>query len=169
MTVTFWYKHCFGANTVLWWSTASNFPKFSLSIPYGGVSTRGICVHVKPNAFIAHPRRLDFWVLHNHSYLLLYTLLWCKHGTDVIDSVEVSLISIVGPIRRCMNPGNLPARKAQCVYCTDEAITFLGSAERQLPFDINIALVQTRYRVVRQPRTFPNFHCRPYAAVYEPG
>ena len=68
-----------------------------------------------------------------------------------------------------MNPGNLQVRKAQCVYCTDEAITLLGSAQPQLPFEINIALVQTRYRWDRQARTLPNFHCRPHTAVYEPG
>ena len=67
-----------------------------------------------------------------------------------------------------MNPENLQARKAQCVYCTDEAITFLGSAQPQLAFDINIALVQTRYRGDRQPRTFPNFGCRPHTAVINP-
>ena len=68
-----------------------------------------------------------------------------------------------------MNPENLQARKVQCAYCTVEAITFLGSAERQLPFDIIIALVQTRYCGDRQRRTFRNFHCRPHTAVYEPG
>ena len=62
-----------------------------------------------------------------------------------------------------MNMENFEARKAQCVYCTDEAITFLGSAEQQLPFDINFALVQTRYRVDRQPRNFPKF---PLSALY---
>ena len=68
-----------------------------------------------------------------------------------------------------MNPDNLQARKVQCVYCTHEAITFLGSEQPQLPFDINIALVQARYRVDRHPRSFPNFHCRHNTAVYVPG
>ena len=87
----------------------------------------------------------------------------------VIDSLELSQISIGRPMRQCMNPGSLSTRIAQCVSCTDKAITFLSSAYPQLPFDINIALVQTRYRGDWQPRTFPNFHCRPYMAVYEHG
>ena len=46
----------------------------------------------------------------------------------MIDTFEVSQIPIVGPIQKGMNPGNLPAGKAQCVYCTDKAITFLAPA-----------------------------------------
>ena len=66
-----------------------------------------------------------------------------------------------------MKPGDLQARKAFCVYCTDKAIAFLGSPYTLLPFDINIPLVQARYHCDRQPRIFPNFHCRPYTAVHE--
>ena len=83
-------------------------------------------------------------------------------------SLEVFQISIVGPIWWCMNPGTLPARIAQCIYCAEMDITFLGSPYTQLPFDIIIALVQTRCRDDRQPRTFANFHCRHYTAVCEP-
>ena len=87
----------------------------------------------------------------------------------MIDCLELSQISILGTIRRCMNPGILSARFVQCVLCTDMAITFLGSPYPQVPLDIIIALAQTQYRGDRQPRTFPNFHCRPYTAMYEPG
>ena len=87
----------------------------------------------------------------------------------MIDSLELSQISIVGPIRRCMKPGSLPAHIAQCVYCTEWAITFLGSPYPQLLFDINIALVQTRYHGDPLRRSLPNFHCRPYTACMKPG
>ena len=63
-------------------------------------------------------------------------------------------------IRRCMNPGSFRACSGQCVYCTDKALTFLGSAYPLLPFDINIDLVQTRYHCDLHPRIFPNFHSR---------
>ena len=86
----------------------------------------------------------------------------------VIESLELSQISIVGPVRRIMNTGTLPARKAQCVYCTEKVSTFFGSPYPQLPFDIIIALVHTRYRGDQKPPTFTNLHCRPYSAVYEP-
>ena len=84
----------------------------------------------------------------------------------MIDSLEVSQILIVGHIRQCISGGNLTARSSQYVYYTDKAITFLLSAYPQLPFHMNIALVQTRYRCDRLPQSFPNFHFRPYTAVY---
>ena len=60
-------------------------------------------------------------------------------------------------------PGITNARDAQCVYCTNEAITFLGSAGPQLPFGMNIGLVQIQNRFDRQPRSFPIF---PLSALY---
>ena len=73
-------------------------------------------------------------------------MLWCKRGTVVIGTLELLQIPIVGPVRRRVNPGILPACKAQCVYCTDKAITFSGSVYPWLRYGINIALVQTLYR-----------------------
>ena len=66
------------------------------------------------------------------------------------------------------DPGTFHASIAQCVHCPEKAITFLGSTYSQLPFDTIIPFVQSRYRGDRQSRTFPNFDCRPYTAVYEP-
>ena len=51
-----------------------------------------------------------------------------ERGTVVIETLEASQISTVGPIQRRVKPGILPSRQAQCVYFTDKAITFLGSA-----------------------------------------
>ena len=124
---TFWYKHCFGANTVPLWSAAPNFPIFPFSVIYGFAWIRLVSRHVTASAFIAPTRRLHFWALHTHSYLLIWTLLWCKHGTIVIESFELYQITIFGPIRRCMKSGDLVDRDAQCVYCTEKAITFLFS------------------------------------------
>ena len=111
----------------------------------------------------------NFYVLQTHSYVLIRTMLWWKRGTVVIVNLKVSQTPIVGPIRSRMNPGTFPARKAECVYCSDKAITFFGSAYPLLRVDINIDLVQIRYRGDRHPRSFLNSHCRPHTEAYEPG
>ena len=54
-------------------------------------------------------------------------------------------------IRRCVKPGSLPARNGKYAFCTETRISILGCTFPQLPFDVNIALVQTRYHVERQP------------------
>ena len=66
--------------------------------------------------------------MHTNRYVLLKTLVWFERGTVVIESLEDSQIPIVGPLWRFLTQGILPARQAQCVDCTDKAITFLGSA-----------------------------------------
>ena len=58
-------------------------------------------------------------------------------------------------------PRSLPGHNAQCVYCTERAITFLDSPYPQLPFGMNIPLVRMRYHCCRQLRSFPHFHSRP--------
>ena len=88
---------------------------------------------------------LHFWALHSLSFLLISRLHWCKHGSLAKGNPENPQISTVGHIRRCMKPGCLQARCEKWAFCTETRITFLGSAFPQLPFDIKIALVQTRY------------------------
>ena len=68
-----------------------------------------------------------------------------------------------------MNAGNLKSSRSLYTFCTNPRIIFLGSASLKLPFDVNIALVQTRYHGERKPRNFGNLHCRPYIAIYEYG
>ena len=58
-----------------------------------------------------------------------------------------------------MKPGSLQPRTGKCAFCTDTRNTLLGATFPQLPFDIIIALVQTRYRGERKPRIFSNFNC----------
>ena len=82
---------------------------------------------------------------------------------------EISEDCIVGPIWRYMNAGNLKQRRGLYPFCTDPRIKFLGSASLKLPFDENIALVQTWYHGDRKPRNFGNLHCRPYMAIHECG
>ena len=53
-----------------------------------------------------------------------------------------------------MKPGSLQPRTGKCAFYTDTRITFLGSPFPQVPFDIIIAFVQTRYRGKRSPE-FP--------------
>ena len=67
-------------------------------------------------------------------------------------SREFPQISIFGPVRRCMKSGTLQPRTGKCAFCTDIRITILGSPFSQLPFDMIIALVQTRYRAKKKPR-----------------
>ena len=67
------------------------------------------------------------------------------------------------PFVRCMKTGYLPGRNAQCIYCTEKVNAFLGSPCAELPFDINIALVQRRYRRFRKLMKFPKF---PFSALY---
>ena len=124
---TFWYQHSFGANTVPLWLKASKFTKFPYSTPYDGAWNRVICRTVTLSVFIALRKRLHFYVPHTHSYILISTFLWCKHGTILIESLEICQISVFGPLRRCMKPGDLPDRDAQCAYCTGNSTTFLGS------------------------------------------
>ena len=73
------------------------------------------------------------------------------------------------PSTRCMKPVYLLERYAQFVYCTEKAIAYLGSLYPQLPFNINIALVQKRFHCFRPLRNLPNFHSRPYARCMKPG
>ena len=85
-----------------------------------------------------------------------------------ISGPVLSQISILGSIRPCLKPSSWKARNGLCVYCTDKAITLLSSSYPYLPFDINIALVQTLYHGDIWPGIVPNFHCWPYTAPFEP-
>ena len=60
-------------------------------------------------------------------------------------------------------------RNVQCVHCTGKAIAFLGSPYPQLPFDLNISLVQKRCHCFRQLRNFSKFPFSALYAVHEPG
>ena len=71
------------------------------------------------------------------------------------------------PIRRCMKPGSLQPHTGKCSFYTDIRIKFFDSPFPQLPFDLIIALMKTRYRKERKPRISLNFHCRPYSELYK--
>ena len=73
------------------------------------------------------------------------------------------------PYTLCIKRKYFPGVIAQCVYCTEKAIVFLGSPYPQLPFDISIALVQRRYHIFRQLRIFTNFRSRPYTRCMKLG
>ena len=70
---------------------------------------------------------LYFWGLLSHSYLLICTLRWCKHGTMAISSLELTQISVDDPIRRCMERGSLQVHTGLWSFCTYARIIFLGS------------------------------------------
>ena len=84
-----------------------------------------------------------------------------------ISRPEFIQISIVRLLRPCLKPGSWKARNGQCVYYTDKVITFLSSPYPYLPFDINIALVQTRYHGYILPHIVQNFHYRQYTAQFQ--
>ena len=83
--------------------------------------------------------------------------------------LELSELCIVGTMWRYMNAGSLKPRKPLYPYCTKSRIIFMDSPTPKLPFDMIIALVQTRYRVGRKTRTFGILHCRHYMAMFECG
>ena len=78
-----------------------------------------------------------------------------------IGSPEISEVFIVNPLWRYLNAGNLKPRRGLYSFCTNRRIIFLVSASLKLPFEVNIALVQTRYHGDRKPRNFGNLHSRP--------
>ena len=50
-----------------------------------------------------------------------------------------------------MNAGNLKPSRSLYPFCTNPMIIFLDSVSLKLPFDMNIALVQTRYMAIGSP------------------
>ena len=86
-----------------------------------------------------------------------------------IGSPEVSEIYIVGPIWRYMNEGNLKPSRSLYPFCTNSRLLFLDSASLKLPFDINIALVQTRYHADRKPGNFGSCIVGPIWRYMNPG
>ena len=86
-----------------------------------------------------------------------------------IGSPELSEFCIIGTIWRYMNAGSLKSRKPLYPYFTKSRIIFLGSPSQKLPFDMIIALVQTRYHGDRKPRTFGILNCRHCMAIIECG
>ena len=86
-----------------------------------------------------------------------------------IVSPELSEFCILGTIWRSLNAGNLKSHKPLYPYCTNSRIIFFGSPSQRLPFDMIIALVQTRYHGDSKPRTFGILHYRHYMAIHECG
>ena len=82
---------------------------------------------------------------------------------------EISEICIVGLLWRYLNADSLQPHEALYPFWRKSRIIFLGSTSLKLPFDTNLALVQTRYHGDRMPRNFGNFHCRPFMAILECG
>ena len=74
-----------------------------------------------------------------------------------IGSPELSEFGIVGTMLRYLNAGSLNTRKPLYLYCTKSRIIFLGHASPKLPFDMIIALVQSRYHGDKQAPNFRNF------------
>ena len=82
---------------------------------------------------------------------------------------ELSEFCIIGTIWRYKNAGSLQSRKTLYPICTISRIIFLGSPSQKLPFDMIIALVQTRYHGDRKTRTVGILHCGHCMAIIECG
>ena len=74
-----------------------------------------------------------------------------------IGSPDLYEFYIVGTMWRYLNAGSLKPRKPLYPYCTKSSIIFLGSPSPKLPFDMIIALVQTRYHGDKEAPNFRNF------------
>ena len=85
------------------------------------------CRPVQACGLFTPTQGLYFWALLSPSYLLICILHSCKPCTIAIGSLDVSQISIVGLIRRCLGRGTLLARTGLWAFCTYTRIIFLGS------------------------------------------
>ena len=70
-------------------------------------------------------RKLHFCALHIRNFLLMCTLLWCKHNIMVIELPKFPQVSILGPIQCCIKWGGLQARTDWYGFCTVQEIIFL--------------------------------------------
>ena len=74
-----------------------------------------------------------------------------------IGSPELSEFCSVGSMWRYFNADSLKPRKPLYPHCTKSRIIFLGSPSPKLPFDVMIALVQTRYHGDKEALNFRTF------------
>ena len=72
---------CFGANTVPWRKVDTDFLKFPFSALYWLSWDGVVCRPTQVRVIFALKRGIHFWSLYTPSFLLIYTLLWCKHST----------------------------------------------------------------------------------------
>ena len=86
-----------------------------------------------------------------------------------IGSPELSEFCIVGTIWRYLNAGSLKLGKPLYPYYTKSRVIFLDSPSLKLPYDMIIALVQTRYHGDRKHRILGILHRRHYMAIIECG
>ena len=124
---SFWYKHCFGANTAPWRKVGPNFPKFPFSALYCLTLDGVLCVAAQVSKLFVPTRGIHFWAVYSPGFLLISTLLWCKHCTMVKGSSEFPQISVLGPIPPYIRGGTLRRRTEKCTFCNDYANPFLGS------------------------------------------
>ena len=83
---SFWYKECIRAMTEPWLKEAPMFGKSALSALYGATWKRAFCWPLLRSGLFAPNQGLRFWVLNTRSFLLMYKMHWCNHGTKVKES-----------------------------------------------------------------------------------
>ena len=100
---SFWCAHCFCANTGPWRLGAPNFRKFPLLPKHSEVKIWLLSRPARVCGLFAPTQELYFWALLPHSFLLIWTLLCCKHGTVATGCTEFTYITIIAHIPRSQN------------------------------------------------------------------
>ena len=94
----------------------------------------------------APTQRLAFRAILPHSFLLLYTLLWCKQDTSAIGNTEFNKLPLLALYGAAWNRVFYRPYKSLCPFCT-----YL--------YRHGIVLHQSKvYIQIVIPESFPNFH-----------
>ena len=166
---SFWYKHYFGADMVPWRQVDPNFTRISLSALQASMKRGSMqaCTGVGGSCtgqqitFLgsSYPQLLfDMKIslvqtrYHGDRYTQIFANFHCRPYMAQHETVW-----FVGPYW-----------SERFLHRLENDI-FRLSISAQLPFDISIALVQTRYLGDRQTRISAKFYCRLYTAQHETG
>ena len=143
---SFWCKYCLNANTVPWGNVTPNFGKFHCLPFKASVNSGSLQPCNRKYAFCTETR-----IAFLGSTLLRFpfdvNIALVQTRCHVERQPPISSNFIVCSLRRGVNSGSLQPRNRKYAFCTETRIVFLGSTFPYLPFDVNIALVQTWYHV----------------------
>ena len=95
------------------------FPQISVLVHIHAYMSLGRFRPTQESAVFAPTRGMHFWTLHNYSYLLIQTLLWCEHGTIAKGRPGFPQLSVLGPVLTFMKRGSLPSRTGKGGFCSN--------------------------------------------------
>ena len=119
--------------------------------------------------FFSPTSGIHFCFLHTRSFLWIEILPWCKHGTMPIGPPNLHNFPFSTLYQPPVSRDSFPSHTGKWGFCTDWWNTFLGSPYPQLYFDMDIALVQTRYHGDRSTPIYATFRSRPYTTPHDRG